>query len=58
MADLKHKTEGRHKRGHSNLDHWAHTEEIKDATRRRRRGESKEIIRDELDELAEEDDPA
>ena len=48
MGNLKYKTEGGHKRGHSNMEHWAYTEEIKDATRKRRRAESKKIIRDEV----------
>jgi hypothetical protein len=44
----KHKTEGGQggKRGHSGMDHWATTEEIKDATRRARRQIGKKIIVD------------
>ena len=48
MGNLKYKTEGGHKRGHSNMTHWAYTNEIKESTRKRRRIESKNIIRDEL----------
>ena len=48
MGNLKYKTEGGHKRGHSNMTHWAYTDEIKTATRKRRRSESKEIIREEM----------
>ena len=48
MGNLKYKTEGGHKRGHSNMEHWAYTEEIKYTTRKRRRSESKKIIRDEV----------
>ena len=45
MGLLKHKTEGGSggKRGHSNMNHWVPTEEIKIATRRRRRLEAKKI---------------
>lgn len=44
MGGLKHhKTEGGQggRRGHSNMDHWGTTAEIKDATRGRRRREGK-----------------
>src|SRR5438093_6791052 len=44
MGLLKGKTEGGSggKRGHSNMDHWVTSDEIKTATRKRRRLESKE----------------
>lgn len=47
MAIPKIKTEGGQggRRGHSNMAHWMYTEEIKDAARKRRRKESKEIVR-------------
>jgi len=59
MAILKHKTEGGSggKRGHSNMDHWVTTEEIKNATRKRRRLESKRQASDHADELATEPTP-
>lgn len=43
MANTKGKTEGGSggKRGHSNMNHWVKTEEIKDAARRQRRQEDK-----------------
>lgn len=43
MADTKGKTEGGsgEKRGHSNMNHWVKTEEIKDGARRQRRQEDK-----------------
>ena len=47
MGGLKHhKTEGGQggRRGHSNMDHWVTTAEIKDATRGRRRREDKAAI--------------
>lgn len=52
MGLLKGKTEGGSggKRGHSNMNHWVTTGEIKEATRKRRRLDSKEMIAHELDE--------
>jgi len=43
MANTKGKTEGGSggKRGHSNMNHWIKTEEIKDGARRQRRQEDK-----------------
>lgn len=43
MANTKGKTEGGcgGKRGHSNMNHWVKTEEIKDGARRQRRQEDK-----------------
>ena len=48
----KHKTEGGQggRRGHSGMDHWMKAAEIKDATRRMRRQESKALIADETDD--------
>lgn len=56
MGLLKGKTEGGSggKRGHSNMTHWATTEEIKEATRRRRRIEAEEAARDGLAEFEQE----
>ena len=44
MGLLKYKTEGGSggKRGHSNMNHWVTTEEIKTATKKRRRLEAKQ----------------
>ena len=39
------------KRGHSNMDHWMTTEEIKTASRQRRRLDSKKLIAKELEAL-------
>jgi len=39
------------KRGHSNMDHWEFTEEIKAAARKRRRLEAKKEIAGELRQL-------
>jgi len=53
MAIPKLKTEAGQggRRGHSNMNHWYYTEEIKEGARKRRRLESKKIIRKELQEL-------
>jgi PHD/YefM family antitoxin component YafN of YafNO toxin-antitoxin module len=54
MGLMKHnKTEGGQggKRGHSNMCHWVTTEEIKEATRRNRREEAKEMIAEEKSEM-------
>lgn len=52
MAILKGKSEGGSggKRGHSNMDHWVTSEELKEASRKHRRLEAKEVIRHEVDE--------
>ena len=46
MANPKIKSEGGQggRRGHSNMSHWTGTEEIKEASRKRRRLDSKKII--------------
>lgn len=51
MANPKIKTEGGQggRRGHSNMAHRAYTEEIKAAARKRRRMDSKEIVRTEIE---------
>jgi hypothetical protein len=53
MSTLKGKTEGGSggKRGHSNMTHWAYTEEIKESSNINRRNDSKRIISDELEHL-------
>jgi len=50
MSTMKLKTEGGQggRRGHSNMEHWVTTEEIKEATRGRRRREAKAVIAREL----------
>ena len=55
MSIPKMKTEGGSggKRGHSNMDHWYHTHEIKEATRRHRRIESSAAIQEQLDAITE-----
>ena len=52
MAILKGKTEGGSggKRGHSNMDHWVTTEEIKDGSRKQRRLGNKELIAEEIEQ--------
>jgi len=42
------KTEGGHKRGHSNMTHWEHTEAIKSATKIERRRQDKEVVNESL----------
>ena len=32
------------KRGHSNMEHWGYTDEVKEAARKRRRIEDKQVI--------------
>jgi hypothetical protein len=53
MGTLKQKSEGGQggRRGHSNMDHWVTTSEIKAATRGRRRREAKAIIAKEESEV-------
>jgi hypothetical protein len=56
MAILKGKTEGGSggKRGHSNMNHWVTTAEVKDASRKLRRLDAKKVIAREVrDEIAE-----
>ena len=50
MGLYKGKTEGGSggKLGHSNMDHWVTTEEIKESTRKRRRLEEKREVREDL----------
>lgn len=38
------------KRGHSNMEHWVHTDETKEAARHVRRLEAKRAVRDGLQE--------
>ena len=44
MGNYKGPTEGGSggRQGHSSMEHWTHTEEIKDSSRKRRREEDKE----------------
>ena len=35
------------KRGHSNMEHWGYTEEVKEAAKRRRRIEDKLTVKEE-----------
>jgi len=53
MSTDKGKTEGGSggKRGHSNMDHWVTTEEIKESTKKHRRLNDKNEVRSELKEL-------
>jgi hypothetical protein len=55
MGTQKQKTEGGQggRRGHSNMDHWVTTAEIKDSARIRRRRESKTIVAKEKAEAFE-----
>jgi len=50
MGKYKVPTEGGSggKRGHSNMEHWTHTEELKDASRKHRRRNDKNEIKLEL----------
>jgi hypothetical protein len=40
------------KRGYSNMEHWGSTDEVKQASRRRRRLEDKRIVAEEVKEQA------
>jgi hypothetical protein len=50
MGILKGPSEGGSggKRGHSGMEHWGFTEEVKQAARKRRRLDDKKVVRDEL----------
>ena len=54
MATKSGPTEGGSggKRGHSNMEHWATTEEIKSSARVRRRNDAKKEITKELENRA------
>jgi len=51
MGNYKSTTKGRsgRKRGHSNMEHWIKTEELKKSSKAQRRKEDKNIIKDQLD---------
>ena len=53
MSTLKGPTEGGSggKRGHSNMEHWVYTEELKESTKVRRRNNEKNDIRKEIDDF-------
>jgi hypothetical protein len=55
MGTTKVKTEGGQggRRGHSNMNHWVSTEEIKESARIRRRREAKAFIAKQLSETLE-----
>ena len=57
MSILKGKVEGGQggKRGHSNMTHWAYTEEIKDASRKLRRHYAKRDVAEGLVEYKTDD---
>ncbi len=54
MAIIKGRSDGGSggKRGHSNMNHWMHTEEIKSAARKTRRLEAKAAIKAEVADLS------
>lgn len=54
MANLKVPNEGGSggKRGHSNMEHWETTGEIKEASKSNRRRDEKREIRKELNDLS------
>jgi len=53
MSTGKGPTEGGSggKRGHSNMEHWTYTEEIKESSRVRRRNNEKKDIRKALEDI-------
>lgn len=50
MGLMKGPTEGGSggKRGHSNMDHWIYSDEVKEGSRKRRRLNSKKVTREAL----------
>lgn len=44
------------KRGHSNMEHWGYTDEVKQASRRRRRLEDKQSVASEIQEQTDSED--
>ncbi len=58
MVGEKVKSEGGSggKRGHSNMDHWAKTEEIKESARRKRKQADVDEVQRGLEESAEDDE--
>lgn len=55
MSTVKGPTEGGSggKRGHSNMDHWLLTEEIKESSKVRRRNNAKKEVREEIKNIEE-----
>lgn len=39
------------KRGHSNMEHWGYSDEVKSAARQRRRLDDKRVINEEMKDL-------
>lgn len=58
MGNYKGPSEGGSggKRGHSNMEHWTFTEELKESSKKSRRLNSKKEIRKELNELSQKND--
>ena len=57
MGNYKCPTEGGSggKRGHSGMEHWTKTEEIKDSTKIRRRQEDRRFSREGVDNMLEDE---
>ena len=55
MANLKVANKGGQggRLGHSNMEHWTYTEEVKRATRKKRRADAKNAVQAGLDDAAE-----
>lgn len=60
MSTTKGPTEGGSggKRGHSNMEHWEYTEELKESSKVRRRNNAKKEIRDEIGNMSKDSDEA
>ena len=60
MSTMKGPTEGGSggKRGHSNMEHWEYTEELKESSKVRRRNNAKKEIRDEIGNMSKDSDEA
>jgi hypothetical protein len=44
--------------GHTNMEHWTYTEEVKEAARKRRRADAKKAIRKGRQDVADENETA
>ena len=60
MSTTKGPTEGGSggKRGHSNMEHWEYTEELKESSKVRRRNNAKKEIRAEIGNMSKDSDEA
>lgn len=57
MSTMKGPTEGGSggKRGHSNMEHWVYSDELKESSKIRRRNNAKKEIRNEIENVSRSD---